>query len=646
MSVQFGRWEFDGTQPRREYIEKAASTLVPYGPDGQNSYCKDGVTIVYRAFHTTSESRSERQPHLCKSGAVLTWDGRLDNRAELLQQVNQTLESDCPDVLIVAAVYDQWAKESFAKLIGDWTLSIWSPGDQSLILANDPIGTRHLYYCYSCVASHVAWSSLLDPLLLAADRSFELSEEYIAGWLSFFPAAHLTPYVGICSVPPSSYVHVTRNGLTVRKYWDFDPHKKILYGTDEEYEEHFRSVFGQSVRRRLRSCAPIMAELSGGMDSSSIVCMADTIIRSGKAETPRLDTVSYYNDDEPNWNERPYFEKVEAKLGKTGCHIWADSENLLDLAGHPEDSFCAVPTGLPHASQMANDLVACLKERGSRVLLSGIGGDEVAGGVPTAVPEIADLLATIRLRELSKQLRIWALAQRRPWFHLLFETAKQFLPQSGLHLSNRVLPNSWVDRRFAKRNQHALAGYPARLKVLGSLPSFQDNLLTLDMLRRQLACASPSAYIPLENRYPFLDRNLLEFIYAVPRSQLVRPGQRRSLMRRALASIVPREILDRRRKAFVVRGPMAAIAKHSESFLAMSANMASESLGIVDSQQLTKALRDTCRGLEVPLVSIMRTLQLEIWIRSLARSGIVRNSAPSKRSVSPQETPVEFCRRM
>ena len=77
----------------------------------------------------------------------------------------------------------------------------------------------------------------------------------------------------------------------------------------------------EAVRRRLRSDSPILAELSGGMDSSSIVCMADTIIARGNAETPRLDTLSYYDDSEPNWNERPYFTKVEEKRGRTGCHI-------------------------------------------------------------------------------------------------------------------------------------------------------------------------------------------------------------------------------------------------------------------------------------------------------------------------------------
>src|SRR5580698_2962803 len=80
--------------------------------------------------------------------------------------------------------------------------------------------------------------------------------------------------------------------------------------------------------------------------------------------------------------------------------------------------------------------------------------------------------------------------------------------------------------------------------------------------QRQLGCtALPSGPI-YEKRYPYLDRDLLEFLYALPREQLVRPGQRRSLMRRALAGIVPDKVLNRKRKAFVSRSPMAAISRN------------------------------------------------------------------------------------
>src|SRR5882762_7531099 len=377
MSVQFGKWNFDGRPVDRDYLEKVKASIAPYGPDDAGSYSKGNISILYRAFHTTKESRRETQPHVTASGAILTWGGRLDNRTDLIRQLRDVVTAASTDVAIVAAAYEYWGGDCFAMLIGDWALSLWDPHTRSLILAKDPIGTRHLYYSFD--SQQVTWSTILDPLVLFAGKTFALCEEYIAGWFSFFPAAHLTPYVGIHSVPPSSSVLIRAGKHTISKYWDFDPDKKIRYRTDGEYEEHFRAVFAEAVRRRLRSDSPILAELSGGMDSSSIVCMADTITRRGDADTPRLDTMSYYDDSEPNWNERPYFTKVEEKRGRTGTHIDVGSTEKPRL--EVDDArFSVTPgSGAPPHEQFK----ACITSQGNRVILSGIGGDEGMGGVPT-----------------------------------------------------------------------------------------------------------------------------------------------------------------------------------------------------------------------------------------------------------------------
>ena len=106
-----------------------------------------------------------------------------------------------------------------------------------------------------------------------------------------------------------------------------------------------------------------------------------------------------------------------------------------------------------------------------------------------------------------------------------------------------------------------LSGYPQRLRILGASPAFQENLHALDALRRQLASAELPCQPCFEWRYPFLDRDLLQFLYTIPREQLVRPGERRSLMRRALKGIVPEGILARKRKAFLTRVPLQALAE-------------------------------------------------------------------------------------
>src|SRR6266446_3881653 len=84
MSVQFGRWNFNGQPVSRDYLEKVESVIAPYGPDDEGACTNSNIHILYRALHTTKESRRETQPYILASGAVLAWDGRLDNREELV----------------------------------------------------------------------------------------------------------------------------------------------------------------------------------------------------------------------------------------------------------------------------------------------------------------------------------------------------------------------------------------------------------------------------------------------------------------------------------------------------------------------------------------------------------------------------------
>jgi asparagine synthase (glutamine-hydrolysing) len=619
VSVQFGIWNFDRRPVDRQLICAADPMLAAYAPDGGSHYHGEGITLVHHALHTTAESRREKQPYIATSGAVIVWDGRLDNREELIQELEGTLTNRSTDVEIVSAGFDRWGTACFPRLIGDWAVSIWNERSRLLVLAKDFVGVRPLYYMLE--KNQVRWSSVVDPLVTLSDRTFELNQEYVAGWLSMYPAADSTPFVEIRAIPACSFVALSPQKQIAVKYWDFDLGKKIVYRTDGEYEEHFRSAFREAVHRRLRSDRPLCAELSGGMDSPSITCMAD-LIAGSSSEIPEIHTLSFYDDSEPHADERPYFTKVEEQLGRSGCHIDVGDKEMFRF--EENGRFVAMPGSM---SGRPKDFVAkhkdFLESKGIRVVLSGIGGDEMTGGVPSPIPELQDLMAKREFRSLAHKLKLWALNKRKPWFQLLNEAFWGFLPLAFAPQPKHLRPAPWLRRDFVLQNRDVLSGFNLRITFLGPLPSLQANLDALETLRRQLGTKALPTEPPHEARYPFLDRNLLEFIFSIPREQLLRPGHRRSLMRRALAGIVPADILERRRKAYASRGPRVAISREWDRLSSLSENMLSSRFGIVDETSFRNALLSVKNSEQIPLVHLSRTVFLEAWLRHISQRRVL-----------------------
>lgn len=621
MSVQFGIWNCRGAADADgKAISKVRELLAPHGPDGVSGFSRREVAISYFGFHTTQTSRHERQPLVSPSGAVLTWDGRLDNSRELISELNRGPLNDLPDIAVVAAAYERWGFECFSRFIGDWALSVWDPDTRSLVLAKDFVGARHLFYAID--GERIVWSSVLDSLLLF-QRTFKINEEYIAGWLGSFPGTHLTPFAGICSVPPACYVLIRDGHASLHEYWSFSSRRTIRYRCDVEYEEHFRTLFAEAVRRRLQSDMPVLAELSGGMDSSAIVCVADRLIADGAAGVPRLDTLSYYDDSEPNWNERPYFGKVEEQRGIRGHHLDASAyENLLPQ--YREDRLASSPAAALSPTKLSNQIASCMVSAGNRVLLSGIGGDEVLGGVCTPLPELADLLVSGRFIKVSRRLITWSLAQRRPVLHVLRAVLRAFL-LPGTPGGALPSPMPWLDLGFERRNRVAFRGVQ-HIALFGPRPSLQTNLMALEGLRRQLGCAVLPSAPPFEKRYPYLDRDLLEFLYAIPREQIIRPGQRRSLMRRSLVGIVPEEILSRKRKAFAARGPVSALRSWTVT-PRVPERLFSHLHGIIDQTLFRQSIDHLLQGEEMPVVPMLRLVALEAWLRHIDSKGLLSQPA-------------------
>ncbi len=618
MSAQAGVWNFDGA-PDRETLVNISQTISQYGPDGESIYLGGPTGMVYRPFHTTKESRLERQPHTSRRGNVIMWDGRLDSCEELIQLLGSDTDPEQTDVSIVIAAFERWGLDCFAKLVGDWALSIWNPTQKTLVLARDYVGVRHLYYYPS--PKRIIWCSHLGPLVLSGDR-FTLNDEYVAGYLALYPEADLTPYRGIHVVPPGSFVHVKDGKITVHPFWTFQPEVRIRYRTDIEYEDHFRQVFRQAVRRRLRSDSPILAELSGGLDSSSIVCMADDIISRSNAEVPRVDTLSIYDPREPGGNEHPYFTKVEEKRGKKGHHFDASKyDNFFDL---DHRDFRVVPGASGRPGGLSAALAELIQNQGYRVLISGVGGDEFLGGVPNPEPQLADLIVQPHPIKLVRQLAAWSASKKRPWIQLFFQAAVLLLPFSlRVMFTQKATIAPWIDTAFARRYRVGAMKLGPHETYGFWLPSRREYAQTLVTMRRQFACSPPPAWTVAEKRYPYLDQTLIEFLLSIPASQLLRPGQRRSLMRRALADLVPHEILFRRTKGFVARSVLAKLRDTERDLERLFASPLSTSVRYINQAKFLNSLRAARNGDAQQMVPLLKAIHLELWLRSLAEHKVV-----------------------
>jgi asparagine synthase (glutamine-hydrolysing) len=368
--------------------------------------------------------------------------------------------------------------------------------------------------------------------------------------------------------------------------------------------------------------------------------MADDILAKEGAETPRLDTLSYYDKTEPSGEDWTYFRKVEAQRGRAGIHI--DASTLgTSTASFERTDFSPLPGVLGSATQLDGERAAAVHDGGYRVVLSGIGGDEFLGGVPNPSSQLGDLIVQFKLLSLARELMAWSMVKRRPWMHLLWDSAIDVLPPSfGQYLAKQAKIEPWMRKDFARRtglplrqlggNGHSGFWLPTRRSYFGGVVAMANNL----------AKHTSSTEALEEARYPFLDQTLIEFILSIPASQMLRPGERRSLMRRSLAGIVPPEVLSRRTKQVGQRTPMLILENCWNELQNIYQASLSARLGYIHEAQLLKTICDTRVGKSTPLVRVLWTISLEYWLRDLAARGLMASPAATALPFKHRELPI------
>jgi asparagine synthase (glutamine-hydrolysing) len=620
MSAQAGVWNSDGRPIELQLLKDFSNSLKLQGPDGEFSYVEGSVALLYRPFHTTIESRRERQPHVSRKGFVVTWDGRLDNREDLIAELQGHLDVEPTDVDIVAAAFDRWETRCFGRMVGDWALSVWKPARRELVLACDFMAIRHIFYHVK--NERVWWATDISPIVSLSGDTFRIDEDYVAGYFALYPEGHLTPYRSIREVPPGHFVRIRDGQTTVDRYWQFLTKSRIRYKTDGEYEDHFRHIYWQSLRRRLRSDSPILAELSGGLDSSSIVCVADEILAKEQGYTPRLDTLSYTDLTEPNGDDAVYRERVERTRGRRGVHIDVSSFGESDSFDYLD--FVPLPGYLGVGRTMEARRYDAILSGGYRVVLSGVGGDEFLGGVPSPAAQLADLLVQLRLGALARQLMAWSLLKRQPWIQLMRDAVLTLLPATlAQHWSEDAEIEPWLDKSFARRTRIAVRQLDVKEHFGLWLPTRRSCASAVQMIANKMSKRIASRIGVEEIRYPYLDQDLIEFVFSIPASQLLRPGERRSLMRRALVRTVPQEILSRRSKQVGARTPLRALQRNWHCLETAFQHPLISSLGFVNPGRFRERLLDARNGKEIHIARILKAISLEFWLRDVIRRKVV-----------------------
>jgi asparagine synthase (glutamine-hydrolysing) len=621
MSVIAGIHYFDRRPIADAFACRVSEALQQYAADGSAVHSEPGLLMVHQAVHVTPEDGHSHQPLVSRRGTVLTWDGRLDNREEIARTLGRP-DHGVSDAELVLEAWDAAGHDALGLLVGDWSLAMWCPHTRTLVLASDYMGVRPL--CYHYDSKSVAWSTSAEFLDDLAGPG-GIDEQFILGYLTFSVPADHTPYAGIRGVSPAHSIAFTAGKAPVRRsFWDF-PRRRLRYSSACDYDEHFKQLVADAVRVRLRSCRPVWAELSGGLDSSAIVCVADRLMHQGRTTHQNMVTVSRFSSTSIGSDERRFIRIVHEQVRRPEVYVCLDDcliESLLSIDAN-------WPNSLLGAAQRELEL---MQTAGARVLLSGRMGDTVMGNMADDTSSLAVHLKRGALPTLVQEARRWALATKQPIPQVLWSALVPMLPVAWQFEASH--------REFLRRQQgeRKLDAGPVN-EAFSVKPSALDSIRDRRLTHLQKALAYPelskrrlvtnlyrySIHRELESAtyawqaaftYPYGHRPLVEFALSIPQEVLVEPGERRLLMRRALADTVPPRILQRFSKSAGSAYKARCVRELSGQLLGTVHELEVVERGYIEPESLRRRIQEIVNGSCHYLGNMLSIVTVERWLRA------------------------------
>jgi asparagine synthase (glutamine-hydrolysing) len=614
MSAIGGVFYFEPRECDLDLLEHLDRRLAHLGPDGGRILHGTSVGFVHRAFHTTVESRHEAQPFE-SDGLVVCFDGRLDNRGDLAHALG-LVPAASADVALVAAGYRRWGRECFHRLHGDFAIVIWDARARALLLVRDPFGICRLFY--HADRRRIAWASTPDALLDLPGVPGDIDDEYVGGYLTLCPEASRSAFKAIAPVAPGRGVVARNEFLTTFTHWDL---RHVPAGDDrqqppDETVEQFRILFADAVRARLRADRPVIAELSGGLDSSSIVCVADAVAAGSGGAIPHVISLSRTYDRGNKGEDGYYIRAVEKQRNRPGIHITQEEDPVL--GPWPDPEFLAFPRRyLCSGGTIAKG--RAIQQAGARVVLSGFLGDELLSQ-KIAPREAAYLLRRGRWLRAFGLCREFSVRRQIPAVSLFGAYAIRPNLPITLRRSQYPLPR-WIDGEFARRldlntrvKQRAEGPLPRALAV--SRFRAPDLLLGLDHLAAE-GTTAPTRHVCVEMRYPYAHRPLVEFLLSLPPSAIHGAEKPRWLQRAALADVLPEAVRTRTGKAGPGEVIARAIDREWDRLRAIVCDGRAAARGYIVAEPLLAELTRWRHGLVNSFGDVLKVIALEMWLEGL-----------------------------
>ena len=582
------------TKPTDGALIQRMTDIVSYrGPDGDGHNGFDGnrVWLGQRRLAIIDLSNAGREPMSYKNERYwITYNGEVYNYIELrreLEAVGYVFASKT-DTEVVLAAYDYWGTECLHRFNGMWAFVLYDTLTKRTFVARDRFGVKPLYY-YKTTDGGYAFASEIKQFSVLPGWRYSMNRQRVADFLGYAISDHTdeTMYDRVLQLRGGECAEITYEAQTVRfekRRWYSFPDTQFD-GTYEDATKQFLNVFTDAVRLRLRSDVPVGSCLSGGLDSSSIVCLLHDML-STQNTTALQKTFSAYAREQA-YDESRYAEEVIRAIRVEAHHVYPDFETLFDtldtLLWHQDEPFGSASIYAQwHVFRLA-------KSGGVTVMLDGQGSDEqLAGYYPFYGTRLAELLVRgrwIRLvREIQKTIREGHVNRgavlRRLIGALIPNAWMPFMP------SDSQSSNDWFDmEKLGARSIHWRQQYGEFKPDVNTALRVQLTRTNLPMLlhwedRNSMAHS-------IEARVPFLDYRLVEFILSLPSDHKISNATTKRVLRDSMKGYVPESIIQRRDKMGFVTPEEHWVRTHPDVFRKQLSSSIERSGGI-----LRSSLRD------------------------------------------------------